>query len=95
MRSLSLICAVGMLFGASAALAEDRNMQGGHVPSADVQACVQADRNNSATIKQNSDVNMAACVQAGRNNEVLIDQSGSNNTARTVQGQIPSSRRGN
>jgi len=94
MKRLSLICALGLLFGASSAGADDNNFQRGSVPTADVQGCVQADRNNSASIKQNSDVNMAACIQAGRNNDVTIEQSGSNNTARAIQAQTPNDRRG-
>lgn len=94
MRTLGLICALGLLLGASSAGAQQRQLQNGQVPTADVQGCVQADRNNSATITQNSDMNMAACIQAGRNNDVTIEQTGSNNNARTVQGQTPTARRG-
>lgn len=92
MRTTSLICLAALLASAPAALADQTRgrLSGTQPPTADVQGCVQADRNNSATITQSSDYNVAGCVQAGRNNSVGISQTGSNNTARTVQGQAPS-----
>ena len=54
-------------------------------PSVSVKACVQANANNSAVIRQEADINMAGCVQAGRNNSVQIEQLGERNSARTSQ----------
>ena len=54
-------------------------------PTVSVKACVQANENNSAEIRQDADINMAGCVQAGRNNSVQIEQLGDRNSARASQ----------
>ncbi len=78
MKPLSILALSALLFAPAGASA---------FPTVSIKACVQANANNSAVIRQSADINMAGCVQAGRNNSVKIEQLGDRNSAHVSQRQ--------